>query len=106
MVMGQLPGAEGATIVDQGTYDELVGRGRDLSNILEEQKAKKKPAESEVCVCVCVCLCIFIHDTSSSENRLPCAAPAPVVMARSSKYGFYVPTHPLPRRSFSANSQP
>eukprot|EP00752_Nemacystus_decipiens_P001289 g1282.t1 len=49
VVMGQLPGAEGATIVDQGTYDELVGRGRDFSNILEEQKAKgkAKPAEAE-----------------------------------------------------------
>lgn len=57
VVMGQLPGAEGATIVDQGTYDELVGRGRDLSNILEEQKTKKKHAESEVCVCVCAYIC-------------------------------------------------
>lgn len=56
MVMGQLPGAEGATIVDQGTYDELVGRGRDLSNILEEQKTKEKqkPAEAEVCSRACV----------------------------------------------------
>lgn len=43
--MGQLPGAGGATIVDQGSYDELVSRGRDFSNILDEQKTKKKPAE-------------------------------------------------------------
>lgn len=44
MVMGDLPGAEGATIVDQGTYEELLGRGQDLSNILEEQT---KPASSD-----------------------------------------------------------
>lgn len=47
MVMGQLPGAEGATIVDQGTYEELVGRGRDFSNILAEQKKKKKKVSEE-----------------------------------------------------------
>lgn len=49
VVMGQLPGTEGATIVDQGTYEELVGRGRDFSNILDEQKSKEEePAEAEV----------------------------------------------------------
>eukprot|EP00904_Undaria_pinnatifida_P009922 jgi/Undpi1/605/HiC_scaffold_10.g04069.m1 len=37
VVMGEIPGAQGATIVDQGTYEELVARGRDLSNILDEQ---------------------------------------------------------------------
>ncbi|CAB1113175.1 ABC [Ectocarpus sp. CCAP 1310/34] len=47
VVMGQLPGAEGSTIVDQGTYEELVGRGRDFSNILAEQKKKKKVSEEE-----------------------------------------------------------
>ncbi|CAM9789450.1 unnamed protein product [Ectocarpus sp. 4 AP-2014] len=47
VVMGQLPGAEGATIVDQGTYEELVGRGRDFSNILAEQKKKEKVSEEE-----------------------------------------------------------
>ncbi|CAM9778905.1 unnamed protein product, partial [Ectocarpus fasciculatus] len=47
VVMGQLPGAEGATIVDQGTYEELVGRGRDFSNILAEQKTKKKKVTEE-----------------------------------------------------------
>ncbi|CAM9971891.1 unnamed protein product [Laminaria digitata] len=44
--MGELPGAEGATIVDQGTYEELVGKGRDLSNILEEQ-ARPGSVETE-----------------------------------------------------------
>lgn len=94
--MGQLPGAEGSTIVDQGTYEELVGRGRDLSNILEEQKTKKKetPAESEVCVCVCVpcavcrvqcavcvclCLCfvVMVVDTRTgvTEGRSDCKKP-------------------------------
>lgn len=69
VVMGQLPGAEGATIVDQGTYEELVGRGRDLSNILEEQKTKEKqkPAEAEVWCRACVrtraraCVCVFFR---------------------------------------------
>lgn len=37
VVMGTLPGAEGATIVDQGTYQDLVARGRDLTNILNDQ---------------------------------------------------------------------
>lgn len=36
--MGELPGVKGATIVDQGTFSELLSRGRDLSNILQEQK--------------------------------------------------------------------
>lgn len=36
VVMGELPGVEGATIVDQGTYEELVSRGRDLANVLQE----------------------------------------------------------------------
>lgn len=57
--MGQLPGAEGATIVDQGSYEELQGRGRDLSNILEEQKAReKKPGEAEVSAPHVAALCL------------------------------------------------
>lgn len=36
--MGELPGVKGATILDQGTFSELLKRGRDLSNILQEQK--------------------------------------------------------------------
>lgn len=64
MVMGQLPGAEGATIVDQGTYEELVGRGRDFSNILAEQKKKKeKVAEEEAQQVVSV-------PVSQQRNRL------------------------------------
>lgn len=38
IVMGELPGVEGATVVDQGTYQELVSRGRDLTNILQERR--------------------------------------------------------------------
>lgn len=69
VVMGQLPGAEGATIVDQGTYDELVGRGRDLSNILEEQKAKEKTTEADVCMCACVCVCMWCLVLGPSAYR-------------------------------------
>lgn len=39
--MGELPGAQGATIVDQGSYEELVSRGRDLSIILDQQQGKR-----------------------------------------------------------------
>ena len=45
--MGEIPGAQGATIVDQGTYEELVARGRDLSNILDEQ-TRQVSVETEV----------------------------------------------------------
>lgn len=50
VVMGELPGAEGATIVDQGTYEELLGRGRDLSNILEEQTRQAASVAPKVCM--------------------------------------------------------
>ncbi|CAM9778040.1 unnamed protein product, partial [Phaeothamnion confervicola] len=38
VVMGKLPGVEGATIVDQGSYRELVTRGQDLSTIVERRR--------------------------------------------------------------------
>lgn len=43
--MGELPGVKGATIVDQGNFSELMARGQDLSNILQEQKRPREVAD-------------------------------------------------------------
>jgi hypothetical protein len=42
--MGQRPGADGQTIVDQGTYSELLARGHDLSTLVESQRKSAQDA--------------------------------------------------------------